>query len=386
MTSRRLFLRQAALAAGGLVAARSGVSGASLHDASRGGAPLRILLLGGTGFLGPHLVHVAKQRGHQLTMLNRGRREPTMFEEDFRDVVEIQGDRAQPTGLDGLKGKTWDVVIETSGYRHPWTQESARALKGSVGRYMYVSSTGVYWPYHTTNIAENGRVLLKDDPPVAQPTYGVMKGLSENEVRDAFGNNAIVVRPGYIVGPGDTSDRWTYWPMRIVRGGEVAVPGKRTDPVQYVDVRDLAEFMIGLIDSGTNGTFNVVGPARRQSMQDFVQGVAAIATAPLSWTWIDDYEFLKKYPLRRAADGTASGLFEAIPWVMVDGDELGHMQIDASKAVQAGLKYRPLATTARDTVAWRNSPAVPQALRDQPRYVMSPADEEALLRAWKSRT
>jgi len=318
-------------------------------------------------------------------MLNRGQREKSLFEEDYRDVALIQGDRAQPNGLQGLAGKTWDVVIETSGFRHPWTREAARALRGSVQRYMYVSSTGVYWPYHTTDIAEDGRVLLRDEPPREQPSYGVMKGLSENEVREAFGNNAIIIRPGYIVGPGDPTDRWTYWPMRVVRGGEILVPGKRTDPVQYIDVRDLAEWMIRLLENGTTGTFNAVGPARRQSMEEFVYGLGATTAVPLSWTWIEDYDFLTKYPLRRAQDGRTSGLVYAVPWIKVEGDEIGHMQIDGRKALQAGLTLRPLAVTALDTVAWRSSPAVPQTLRDQPRYVMTAEDEQALLRAWKNR-
>src|SRR5262245_18432262 len=196
MPSRRKFLRDAAAASSllGLNGLSSGLSGAALaSQTGRSGAPLRILLLGGTGFLGPHLVHVAQQRGNRISMINRGRREPGHFESDFRNVESIQGDRATAPAYDNLKGKRWVAVIETSGYRHPWTREAVQALKGNVGRYLYVSSTGVFWPYRTVDIAVYGPIPLKDDPPREQPTYGVMKALSENEVRTAFRDNAIIV-------------------------------------------------------------------------------------------------------------------------------------------------------------------------------------------------
>src|SRR5690606_8006762 len=202
--------------------------------------------------------------------------------------------------LAALAGRTWDIDSETSGYRHPWTRDAAQALRGRAERYLYISSTGVYWPYRTVDIAEDGAVPLRDDPPAEQPSYGVMKALSENEVRSAFGAGALVVRPGYIVGPGDTSDRWTYWPVRIARGGEILVTGRRSDPVQYIDVRDLATWLFDLIDGNRAGdTWNAVGPARPQTLEEFVYGVAATTAAPLSWTWIEDYAWLKQYPLRQ---------------------------------------------------------------------------------------
>ena len=379
MTTRRRFL-QGAAAAGSLLAVRPLGIRAELAP-----APLRILILGGTGFLGPHLVHVATQRGHKLSMLNRGRREPSLFEDAYKNVEAIEGDRATPTAYANLKGKTWDAVIETSGYRLPWTKEAVQALKGSANRYMYVSSTGVFWPYHTVEIEENGPIPLKDDPPQEQPTYGVMKALSENEVKSGFGAGAIVVRPGYIVGPGDTTDRWTYWPMRVARGGEILVPGKKSDPVQYVDVRDLAEFMITLLENNTNGTFNVVGPARKQTMEEFVYGLGAITSEPLSWNWVDDYDFLKKYPLRKAQNGDTSGYTYSVPWILPEGEDAGHMRIVNRKAIAAGLKFRPLAVSALDTIAWRNSADVPAALKQTPRYVINDEQEKAILAAWKAR-
>lgn len=382
MTDRRRFLKGLAGAGAGALLLPGAMRGAA---GRRRGAPLRILILGGTGFLGPHLVHVATGLGHRVSILTRGRREPSLFEEDFGGVEHLIGDRAEADGLAALRGRTWDAVIETSGYRHPWTRDSARLLRGAVERYLYVSSTGVYWPYDDADIAEDGRVLLTDDPPQEQPSYGVMKALSEDEVRSAFGDGALVVRPGYIVGPGDPTDRWTYWPVRIAAGGDIPVPGRREDPVQYIDVRDLTEWMVRLLEEGVSGTFNAVGPARRQTMAEFVYGIAAITSVDLRWHWLDDYDWLRSYPLRTADDGSTSGLVYSVPWVMVEGENVGHMQIDASRARAAGLTYRPLATTAADTVAWRASEAVPQTLREQPRYVLTREQERALLQAWARR-
>ena len=347
-------------------------------------APLRILILGGTGYIGPHFVHSALARGHSVTMLNRGRREPNQNAGDYARVEAIVGDRATPTAYDNLKGKKWDVIIDTA-TNIAWTRAALEALRESATRYLYISSTGVFHPYRTTNIPEDGPVLLTDTPPRDPPSYGVLKAISENDVRKAFGNNAIIIRPGYIVGPGDTSDRFTYWPVRIARGGEVLVPGRKTDPVQYVDVRDLADFAIHLFETGTNGTFNVTGPAQRQTMEQFVNALKPLATTPVTYTWIEDYEWLRKYPLRTSPNGSTSGLVYAVPWIMAEGDELGHMQIDVRKAVAAGLKYRPLLDTARDIIAWRQSDAVPAALKATPRYVLTPEQERAMLDAWKAR-
>jgi 2'-hydroxyisoflavone reductase len=389
VTTRRSFI--GSLAAGAL--ALDAVRPAHVLAATSGGqpaagpgrSPLRILILGGTSFLGPHLIRYAVERGHQVSTFTRGRREPGLFEESFAGVQQLIGDRSQPNGLAALRGQGWDAVIDTSGHDARWTRESAELLRPSVGRYMYVSSTGVFLPYLTTRIAEDGPIVLTDTPPSDAPTYGVMKALSENETRSAFGDDAIVVRPGYIVGPGDLSDRWTYWPVRIARGGEIPVPGHRTDPVQYVDVRDLTEWMIRLLEDGTTGTFNATGPLRRQTLEEFVYGVAAITPVELSWTWIEDYDWLRSYPYRTRPDGTTVGLTYSVPWIMAEGENLGHMQIDNRRAIAAGLRFRALAETAQDTLAWRLSDVVPEPLRLRPRYVLTEDDECALRDAWRTR-
>ncbi len=347
--------------------------------------PRRILMLGGTGFLGPHLVHAALARGHQVTMLNRGRRTPHQNAGDFARVEALRGDRAQPDAYASLAGRTWDVVVDTAN-SVPWTRAAVAALAGATGRYLYVSSTGVFWPYRTVHIPEDGPIVLADTPPQDPPSFGVMKARSENAAREGFPQGHLVVRPGYIVGPGDTSDRFTYWPVRIARGGEVLVPGRADDPVQYVDVRDLAEWMVRLMEADATGSFNAVGPAAPQTLTQFIAGLAPLETAPTTYTWIADYAWLKAYPLRTPSPGDPGGLVEAIPWVMAAGDELGHMRISHRKALAAGLTYRPLLVTARDTLAWRRSEAVPEALRQQPRYVMTAEQERVLLEKWKARS
>ncbi len=163
------------------------------------------------------------------------------------------------------------------------------------------------------------------------------------------------------------------------------MPGRPGDFVQYIDVRDLAAWMVGLVDRGAAGTFNAVGPESPQTLAQFIDGLRPVATAPVRFTWIEDYEWLKQYPLRKPAADDTTGLTYAIPWVMPEGDDLGHVRISNRKALAAGLSCRPLLTTARDTIAWRASAAVPEAIRTQPRYVLTPEQETAMLTAWKAR-
>jgi 2'-hydroxyisoflavone reductase len=374
MLTRRDALRAGLAACAGSLLPRTAGAQRSLH----------VLFLGGTGFIGPHLVHAALERGHRVSMLNRGRRAPNQHAGDFAKVEALRGDRSQPDAYASLTGRTWDVVVDTAN-SVPWTRDAVTALKGAVQRYVYVSSTGVFWPYRTVDIAEDGPVVLDDTPPRTPPSFGVMKAQSERAVREGLPGRALVIRPGYIVGPGDTSDRFTYWPVRMARGGEVLVPGRRDDRVQYIDVRDLAAWMVRLMEQGAEGTFNAVGPAAPQTLAQFIDGLMPLAPRGTTTTWIENYAFLKAYPLRTPSADDPGGLIEAIPWVLADGDELGHMRISHHKALAAGLTYRPLLDTARDTLAWRQSDAVPETLRTTPRYVLTAEQERAILKAWKAR-
>lgn len=394
MPTRRKFLESLAtgvLGAGALaphlVPTKEGLprAGSGRTDRHPRSPSLRILVLGGTGFLGPHVVRYARQRGHRVTIFTRGRSQPELFEESFTEVEHLIGDRNEPDGLAALRGRSWDAVMDHSGQDVQWTRDSASLLRDAAGAYLYVSSTGVFTPYRQVNISEDGPITLTDSPPRDPPSYGVMKALSEEATRDEFGDRAVVVRPGYIVGPGDPTDRWTYWPMRIMRGGEIPVTGRRDDPVQYIDVRDLTEWMIHLLEQGTTGTFNAVGPGRRQTLAEFVHGIAACTSTDLTWTWIDDHDWLESYPFRTTSTGATRGFTYSVPWVLPREDQLGHMQIDNRKARAAGLTYRPLAKTVRDTVEWRTSPLVPEPIRSEPRYVLDDAEEARMLEAWKGR-
>ena len=358
---RRSFLRTSALATLGLALPGS----AAAREAPRAAAPLRILILGGTGFIGPYQVRYAVARGHQVSIFTRGRREADLPE----SVEHLVGDRAADLGA--LRGRTWDVVIDNSATDPQWVRDSATLLADAADRYIYVSSTGVYLPYLTRGIDETVQPRLVD-PDGKTESYGVRKALSEREAQAAFGDRAVIVRPHYIVGPGDPTDRFPYWPVRIARGGEVLVPGRRDDPVQWIDVRDLTEWMIHLAEQRATGVYNATGPGSPLTLEEFVHGVRAATTADVRWTWVDDCDFLE-----------ASQLTYAVPWVIPRGDTLGMSTISERRAVAAGLTYRPLAVTALDTLAWWAS--VPEARRSAPRFVLSPAREAEILAAWHAR-
>jgi 2'-hydroxyisoflavone reductase len=363
MTTRRDFLRTGAIA-GALL---GGVP-ALAEAASRWGAapvrPLDLLVLGGTGFIGPHLVRHAVVRGHRVTTFTRGRRQADLP----NDVTRLTGDRNGQLGA--LVGKKWDAVIDDSATNPDWVRQSAQLLKGSVGRYLFTSSTGVYYPYLKRGLDESVAPHLEvADPKDFSETYGVAKARCEREVQQAFGDSGIIVRPTYIVGPGDTSDRFPYWPVRLAKGGEVLAPGRRDDPVQLIDVRDLAEWMVRLLEDQTTGVFNAAGPRELLTMPSFLEQAKAALNADVKFTWIDDYDFL-----------AAHGIDEAIPWARLAGNDDGMMSIRNDRAIAAGLTFRPLATTVRDTLAWW--PAVLEARRQAPKFAITPEKEAKALADW----
>jgi 2'-hydroxyisoflavone reductase len=332
------------------------------------------LILGGTGFLGPHQIRYALERGHTVSIFNRGRTEPRMFTELFSQVEHLTGDRGGD--LAALRGRTWDAVLDNSGQKVQWAADSARALVDSVAHYLFVSSTGVFTPYLTVGITEEVQPRLVDDPPREEPSYGVMKVRSEMEIRRVFGDGrSAIVRPNYIVGPGDTTDRFPYWPVRIARGGEVLVPGGHADPVQFQDVRDLTEWMIHLVEEGVTGVFNSSGPFPKQAtISEMVYGIRAVTTEHADWVWIDDYDFLTEVDVRFM-----------VPWIMPRGNSLGHTRINYDKAVAHGLRHRPLAETARDTLDWWASDAVARDRRAHPRFVLTRERESEIIARWKAR-
>jgi 2'-hydroxyisoflavone reductase len=369
MTTRRDFLK-ASTVVGGALLGRGIPALAEMttrFDAGRAGSPLNLLVLGGTGFIGPHLVRHAVSRGHRVTIFTRGRHEADLP----NAVTRLTGDRNGH--LDALVGKKYDAVVDDSATNPEWVRQSAQLLKDSAGRYLFTSSTGVYYPYLQRGLDEAVAPHLDvADPKDGSETYGVAKARCEMHVHDAFGERAIVVRPTYIVGPGDTSDRFPYWPVRLARGGEVLAPGRHDDPVQLIDVRDLAEWMVRLLEEQRSGVFNAAGPKDTLTMPRFLEQARVALNADVTFTWVDDYAFLAEHKID-----------EAIPWARLEGNDDGMMSIGNRKAIAAGLTFRPLATTVRDTLAWW--PTVPEPRRAAPRFAITPEMEAKALEDWHAR-
>jgi len=334
----------------------------------RAGDKLRILFLGGTRFLGPHQVEYALARGHEVTLFNRGKTNPDLFPQ----VQKLRGDR--DGDLEALVGGRWDAVVDNSAHVPRWVRTACEILKGNVGQYLFVSSTGVYHPYLQLGIDEQGRLGTMEDPTLEEvtgDTFGPLKVLCEQEAEKWFPNRTTVIRPHLIVGPGDNSDRFTYWPVRIARGGEVLAPGNPDDPVQLIDVRDLARFCILTLEEGFTGPYNVVGPYSPLTIAELLYGIRATISNEISFTWADR-QFLEAHEVQA---------WSHLPvWIPPEGEYLGMCRIDGGLAVVKGLTIRPLAETARDTLTWWQS--LPDDRRNQPRAGL-PADREAeVLAAW----
>jgi 2'-hydroxyisoflavone reductase len=377
MTSRRDFLLGGAAVGGALLASRSSAMAQAAErfmDEARSNlvAPMNILIFGGTGFIGPHLVRHAVARGHKVTIFSRGRRDADLP----ASVERLVGDRAVndtlKSNLTALEGKKFDAVIDDPAQDPRWVREATALLKSS-GSYMFVSSTGVFLPYLTPNNDENAPVIMQPAEG-KQPDYGINKAVCEQIVRDAFGDRGQVIRPGYIVGPGDNTDRFAYWPQRFAKGGEILVTGKKTDRSQFIDVRDLVQFMVKLVEERRGGTYNCTGPAQPIGFETFINEAHRTLKPDATLTWVDDYEFLK-----------ANRLTYIIPWILPEGNNTYHLGINNKKAVAAGLTFRPMAETIRDTQAYW-----PERLKllppgQQPRFPLDEAREQQILAAWKAR-
>ena len=303
MTTRRQFLNTAAVASGSALIAQS-----ALPDLAWGAlpSPMNILILGGTGYIGPHLVRLAVSRGHKVTTFTRGRRKPELPPE----VIQLIGDRNGQ--LEALEGKTWDAVIDDSATNPEWVRLSTELLKGKVLQYLFTSSTGVYYPYLKRGLDETTMPhTTMVDPKDGSESFGVQKAQCEEIVRAAFGKGSIVVRPSYIVGPGDTSDRFPYWPQRLAKGGLTLAPGKKSDPVQMVDVRDLVAFDLKLLEERRGGTYNAAGPREALTMEGFLDQAIKALGSTSRLVWIDDYEFLKAHQIP-----------ESVPFIMLEGNDL----------------------------------------------------------------
>lgn len=332
-------------------------------------APLRILILGGTGFIGPHQVEYALGRGHTVTLFNRGQTNPRLFP----NVEKLIGDRNATDGYKALAGRKWDVVIDNPTQIPRWVREAGAALKDSVARYVFVSTLSAFKNRAAVGMTEDGP-LNDPAPPDATPptsTYGQLKVRCEMDARAIFGDRALIVRPGLIVGPGDLSDRFSYWPVRIEQGGEVLAPGTPDDPVAFIDARDLTEWMIRLCEQQASGTYNAVGPRHGLTVAQMLYGIKAVTTSSATFTWVDA-DFLLARKLRP---------YTELPvWMPPRGDSAGWARMNVSKALAAGLTFRPLADTARDTLTYYHaeSPERQATLKAG----LPPEKEREALAAW----
>ncbi|MDT7831897.1 NAD-dependent epimerase/dehydratase family protein [Flavobacteriaceae bacterium S356] len=377
--SRRTFIKKGVLLGVGI-----SLLGESLYacTANKTSEKLSILILGGTSFLGPHQIAYAISKGHSVSTFTRGKTKPTIHRDVFDKVEQLIGDREND--LSALENRHWDVVIDNSGRKTDWTRKTANLLKEKSGIYLYISSTGVYFPYTSGGIKEDAKVLLNtpkgvtDDVLKMSYDYGVMKANSELEAEKAFGvDRTIVVRPTYMFGPGDLTNRFIHWPIRLSKGGNILVPGKEDDPVQYIDVRDVAEWCIRLAENKTHGTFNAVGPSEPMTMQNFVKKAASTFDVNNHLIYIDDYDFLKK-----------NKVHYIVPWIMQDAYSYGSARVSTEKAKKNGLTYRNLKKSIKETHDWWYSDALTDEIRERfegnPNTVL--AREEEILNKWKALT
>ena len=340
LSSRRSFL--GSLAAAG--AAAPWLTAASELPPCAPSRAKKILVLGGTAFLGPHFVRLAQAAGHTVTLFNRGKTNPELF----KDLEQLRGDREKGE-LDALKGRTFDAIVDTSGYVPAHVEATAKLFADTAAHYQFVSTISVYGAFgdRPDTIDEATEVATVGDEDVAKVStirqsmsfYGPLKARCEAAAATAMPGRVCTIRPGLIVGPGDTSDRFTWWPVRIDRGGDVLAPGDRDGHVQFLDVRDLAAWMLHCLEQNVTGVHNATGFAGRTSMQEVLGACKCATSTPVELVWVSE-EFL--------AAEKVQPYMQMPLWIPRDGRSV----VDCKKAIAAGLRFRPIADTVRDTLQW----------------------------------
>ncbi len=389
MSSRRSFLKSSAAAGGALalrpLAARAAdaqpAAATTRQDVGRAPAPLNILILGGTGFTGPEQVEYAIARGHRVTLFNRNKTRPGQFK--GRVAEELIGDLNSDTSA--LAGKSFDVVIDNPTTLPAWVRNAAQALKGNTKHYMFISTTSVYRDQSQIGIDETSPTTPMPegvdpytlDPAHASRYYGALKTRAEQEVEAHYPGINTIIRPCLIVGPLDRTDRFTYWPARIDQGGEVLAPDKPDDPCQFIDSRDLAEWMIRMAEMRAFGLYNAIGPEQPLTIAEMLYGVKAITTAGAQFTWVP-WEFLQEQEVRPWRHMTV--------WQPPYGRTAGYQRRKGEKAIAKGLTFRPLAVTAKDTLDWHKTrpPEQQAATLHGEINGLSMAREAEVLAAWKA--
>ena len=356
-TSRRSFLHTLSAVGGaaglGAMARNAGALAPAWTRPPVGKArePLNILILGGTGFTGPEQVDYALARGHRVTLFNRGKTRPGVFKGRVHE--ELIGDLNNDCSA--LKGRQFDVVLDNPTTAPAWVRNVAQYLKGNVKHYIFISTTSTYGNDQSavglnedspTAVLPDGIDPYTLDPKLLASQYGALKVLAEKEVQKHYPDRWTVIRPCLIVGPLDRTDRFTWWPARIDKGGEVLAPDRPDDPCQYIDSRDLAEWTVRVAEGHVLGLFNAVGPAKPMTIAELLYGVKAVTTAGAQFTWVP-WDFLQEQKVRPWRDMTV--------WQPPYGRTAGYQRRDSSKAIAKGLTFRPLAVTAKDTLDWHKT-------------------------------
>ena len=331
---------------------------------------MELLIIGGTRFLGRSLVDAARAAGHRVTLFNRGRSNPDLF----KDVEALIGDRDHD--LDRLAGRQWDAVIDTCGYTPRQVQRSAEALKDSVDRYIFISTLSVYADFKQPGINETYPVgELKDESieEVNGESYGPLKALCEQAAERVLPGRVLVIRPGLIVGPYDLSDRFTYWPYRIAQSGDVLAPGDPGQRISFIDVRDLAAWIVRMAEQQAIGIYNADGPGHPITMKGLLDTCNLVADRGANLVWVSEHFLLEQ---------GVTPWSELPLWIPAsDPETAGFSLVDTRKAIAAGLRFRPVTETVQDTLDWLNTrPA------DHPwRAGLDRAKEVRLLDRWQAR-
>lgn len=335
---------------------------------------MKLLMIGGTLFLGKHIAEAALERGHELTLFNRGQTNPDLFPE----AEHLRGDR--DGGLGALEGRQWDAVIDTCGYVPRIVRQSAELLSPNVGLYVYVSSISVFSDSATANQDENGTLARLDDEGVEEvngETYGGLKVLCEQTVEESCPGRAFIPRPGLIVGPDDSTGRFTYWVTRVAQGGEILAPDNPGNQVQVIDVRDLSRWIVRMVEDGRTGIYNATGPDRTLTMGAFLDACKDVTASDATFTWVSE-EYLLEHNVQP---------FSELP-LWVPRSEAGIEQIDVGKAVGAGLTFRPLEETIKDTLDWARQSDRASGRKELEslagRSGLTPERERELLDGWRS--
>lgn len=327
---------------------------------------MKLLVLGGTIFLGRHIVDIALQRGHEVTLFNRGQHNADLYPE----VEKLRGDR--DGDLEALKGRKWDAVIDTSGYVPRVVRDSAELLADAVEHYTFISSISVYADTGKPGITEAYPVAKLEDETVEEvtgETYGALKALCEQAAEDAMPGRVLNVRSGLIVGPNDPTDRFTYWPCRVAQGGEILAPVEPEVAIQIIDVRDQAQWILDMAQARRTGVYNVTGPDYTLTFGELFRTSQHVTNAEVTLTWVN-----KDFIL----DADVQPWIDLPMWIPADSDDAFWSAVDVSKAVNDGLSFRPLSQTVKDTLDWANS----RPADHEWRAGLTPQREKELLTAW----